>query len=250
MGGAFAGLVHHVMRLGFDGLPPVVAVDPAVGGQLGRVDELDDLAAPRSSHPGLHGNGEALFLAPCDRGAKAFARDGAQHRLELEAAKKGVTHFIDALSRIAPNVQAALVGDGPEEPALRAQIERLGLEGRVHFAGFVPQARMRLFYSAADLVCLPSLEEGWPNVLMESFACGCPVVASDVGGVSDIIALTQSGLTAPPGDSAALAHALEAALERTPRWDREETARRIGQHTLARTAERYCATCAEVSLRR
>ncbi|MCA9624994.1 MAG: glycosyltransferase, partial [Myxococcales bacterium] len=160
------------------------------------------------------------------------------------APEKGIRHFIDALATL-PGVRAVLVGDGPEEPALRAQVARLGLAERVAFAGFQPEPEMKRYYSAADLVCLPSLEEGWPNAVMESFAGGCPVVASDVGGVPDQIALTGSGLTAPPGDAPGLAERLREALARD--WDREATARAMESHTLAHTARRYVEICAEAA---
>lgn len=161
------------------------------------------------------------------------------------APEKGVTHFIDALATLPEDVHGVLVGDGPERERLEQQVARLGLDVRVHFAGFQPEARMKLYDSAADLVCLPSLEEGWPNVLMEAAACGCPAVASDVGGVKEILALTDGGLTAPPGDGEALGRVLAEALER--RWDRTAIRRRIEGHTLAETARRYVATCAEAA---
>ena len=100
---------------------------------------------------------------------------------------------------------------------------------------------MRLYYGAADLACLPSLNEGWPDALMESFACGCPVVASRVGGVPDIVALTGAGLLVAPGDVDALAAGITEGLGRP--WRRDETARIMQGHTLAQTAERYLATC-------
>ena len=120
-------------------------------------------------------------------------------------------------------------------------IPKYAIAGRVTFAGFQPEARMKTYYAAADLVALPSLEEGWPDVLTESFACGCPWVASDVGGVRDILALTGSGLVVPAGNRAALAASLRTALSRD--WDREATAKKMEQWTLDTTARAYVATC-------
>lgn len=159
--------------------------------------------------------------------------------------EKGLDHFLDALVILtkARPVTAVLVGNGPQRSALLQRAASMGLEQHIRFAGFQPTTQMPLYYSAADLVCLPSLREGWPDVLVESFACGCPVVASAVGGVPDIVRLTGSGLTVPPGDAPALAAALDHAL--AVAWDRAETAWRMREHSLDATARRYLATCEE-----
>jgi teichuronic acid biosynthesis glycosyltransferase TuaC len=154
--------------------------------------------------------------------------------------EKGVHHFLDALAKLDPTVCGVLVGDGAQAAELREQAARLGLTGRVRFEGYQPEARMPLYYSAADLSCLASLEEGWPDALMESFACGCPVVASHVGGVPDIIALTGAGFTAPPGDAEGLAKKLAEGLARG--WDRSATAETMRSYTLDRTAREYVET--------
>ena len=160
--------------------------------------------------------------------------------------EKGVHHFLDALAKLDPSVCGVLVGDGAQAGELKDQAARLGLAERVRFEGYQPEARMPLYYSAADLACLASLEEGWPDALMESFACGCPVVASHVGGVPDIIALTGSGFTAPPGDAEALAKKLTEALARG--WDRAATAETMLGYTLDRTARDYVETLRAASL--
>lgn len=159
------------------------------------------------------------------------------------APEKGVGHFLDTWATLDPSWKAILVGAGSSEQELRAQAERLGLgPDRLQFAGFQPEGRMKTYYSAADLVCLPSFEEGWPDVLMESFACGCPWVASDVGGVRDILALTGAGLVVPPRDQAALAAALREGLARA--WDRVGTAKVMERYTLDETAKQYVESCA------
>lgn len=76
--------------------------------------------------------------------------------------------------------------------------------------------------SAADLLCLASNREGWPNVVHEAMACGTPVVATSVGGVEDTIPDDESGYIVPPGDRAALTAALDRALNRD--WNRDAVA--------------------------
>ncbi len=153
------------------------------------------------------------------------------------APEKGVCHFLEAFAKLDPSVRAILVGDGGERPKLVEQALRLGISDRVEFAGFQPESNMKNYYSAADLVCLPSLEEGWPDALMEAFACGCPVVASDVGGVSEIIGLTGAGFMAQAADEPGLARALAKGLAEP--WDRAKLVESMKPHTLDHTAKSY-----------
>jgi glycosyltransferase involved in cell wall biosynthesis len=100
---------------------------------------------------------------------------------------------------------------------------------------------MPLYYSAADLSCLPSHREGWPDAIMESLACGCPVVATNVGGVPEMLSLTSGGSLVPPASPDELALALRQALHRP--WNREEIARAMSPYTIEDTARRYLQVC-------
>ncbi|RMH38128.1 MAG: glycosyltransferase family 4 protein [Deltaproteobacteria bacterium] len=159
--------------------------------------------------------------------------------------EKGVLVFLDAWRQCDPSWRAVLVGDGPQRADIERRIAELGLGDRVQLAGFQPESRMKLYYAAADAACLPSFEEGWPDVLVESFACGCPWVASDVGGVADVLALTGAGYLVPPRDPGALAARLRDALART--WDRAAIARAMDPYTLDETAQRYVESCARAA---
>jgi glycosyltransferase involved in cell wall biosynthesis len=132
------------------------------------------------------------------------------------------------------DVRVAIVGEG----VYRRELERLvgfyGLGDRVRLAGQVPHADLHLWYGAADLSCLFSRREGWPNVVLESMACGTPVLATPVGGVPEIIGNGPAGVLAE-GDDDALARALAAALDRA--WDREAIARFAEKHTWERAAD-------------
>jgi teichuronic acid biosynthesis glycosyltransferase TuaC len=77
---------------------------------------------------------------------------------------------------------------------LDATISRLRLDGRVHLVGAVPHEQLHLWYSAADVFCLASEREGWPNVILESLACGTPVVATPAGGIPEILSSETLGL--------------------------------------------------------
>jgi len=127
------------------------------------------------------------------------------------AAHKGIDRFLDAAALVAraePRARFVIVGRGDEERALRDQAVRLGLEGRVLFAGF--RDDLPDLYAALDLFALASISgEGSPAVLKEAMAAGIPVVSSSLDGVEEIIEDARHGLLTPPGDAAAMARALE-----------------------------------------
>jgi len=106
---------------------------------------------------------------------------------------------------------------------LQGAIRKLGLERHVLFAGPRPQAELRSWFSAADVSVLATQSEGWPNVLLESLACGTPVVATRVGGSPEIVRYGEDGLLVPYGDAAALRDALLRAVEQP--WDRNALVR-------------------------
>lgn len=167
-------------------------------------------------------------------------------RLSVE---KGVSDFVSALASLPNEAVGVLVGEGPEEKHLRDMAAARGIGDRLVFAGQQPEKRMRLFYSAADLVCLPSTEEGWPNALMESFACGCPWVATRVGGIPEMLDIAPGGALAEPSNPLDLAEALRRALD-TP-WDRDAIAEKASHHSLETTGLAYLESCrAAIAARR
>ncbi|MHB8813917.1 MAG: glycosyltransferase [Steroidobacteraceae bacterium] len=136
--------------------------------------------------------------------------------------------------RLQPNDLVVLAGEGPERKALEAQAA--GLHGTVRFVGEVSQARLATWMSAATLFCLPSRNEGTPNVVIEALASGRPVVASRVGGVPEVISDGVNGLLAEPGNAAALADAIAAAFDR--HWDAPAIAATVKEFTWDELARR------------
>ena len=110
-----------------------------------------------------------------------------------------------------------LIGEGAERAALERLAREQGVGDRVAFLGPLPQPAVADWIAAADLLCLPSHAEGSPNVIVEALASGTPVVASRVGGIPDLVDDGVNGLLVAPGDPAALAATLAAALGRN--WD-------------------------------
>ena len=147
---------------------------------------------------------------------------------------KGIDLALRALREL-PSVHLLLVGGGEEEPPLRQLAASLGVADRVTFTGPLPQERLAAYYSAADASILMSSREGWPNVLLESMACGTPVVATDVGGVPEIVAAPEAGVLVAERSAEGLVRAVRQLLADYP--DRGATRRhaeRFGWETTTR----------------
>ena len=159
---------------------------------------------------------------------------------------KGQELLIAALAKLAmqrPALKLYLVGDGPQKASLEAQAKSLGLGDRVVFAGARPHDELPLWFNAADLSCLASRREGLPNVVLESLACGTPVLATRVGGVPEVLTSRDLGILADP-EVASIAAAMEEALART--WDRELLARHVHSRTwegVAAEVEQFLTEC-------
>lgn len=113
--------------------------------------------------------------------------------------EKGLDHLVEAIPLIDPRFRPRLVvvgGDGAEDEATRNLRDiacRSGLTGRVTFAGRIPNDLLPLYYSAADIMVLPSLYESFGLVALESLACGTPVVSTPVGALEHVILQGKTG---------------------------------------------------------
>ena len=108
---------------------------------------------------------------------------------------------------LAPRLKLTIVGDGPLLPAVHAQVAALDLDDHVWLPG--ARADVKALLHTFSLFALPSLAEGTPVSMLEAMACALPVVASNVGGIPEVIDEGVQGLLVPAGDVAALAAALE-----------------------------------------
>ena len=132
---------------------------------------------------------------------------------------KGIEELLEAFALLAnrrPNLRLAFVGDGPGGGHLRSKAKHLELEDRITFIGACSSLRVAEWLAAADVLALPSYNEGYPNVVIEALSCGRPVIATNVGGILELVN-EESGILIAPRDSRALADAIGMAMDR--HWD-------------------------------
>jgi glycosyltransferase involved in cell wall biosynthesis len=146
-----------------------------------------------------------------------------------------------------------LAGDGPTLPAMRSLAARLGVGDGVIFRRTLAEAELRALLATSLVFCLPSRSEGMPGSVLEAMAAGVCVVGSAVNGIEDLVVANQTGLLVPPGDSVALADALEAALknhERSAGWGmagRARAGQRFSLTQMVRAKERLYRTAAKLA---
>jgi teichuronic acid biosynthesis glycosyltransferase TuaC len=168
----------------------LVAVSAALAGRLARigVDERKICI--------LRNGVDVDFFAPIER-ERERTRLGVEGLLLLSVGNlvelKGHHLAIEAL-RAFPDAHLLIVGDGPEARNLKSLAQNRGVQRRVMFLGLLPQTELRIYYGIADVLILASSREGLANVLLEAMACGTPVVATRVGGNSEVIASPEAGV--------------------------------------------------------
>lgn len=107
--------------------------------------------------------------------------------------RKGHDLVIEALASL-PDIKLLIAGIGPEEKKLRILTQSLQLENRVNFLGLISHEDLKDYYGSADITVLASEREGWANILLESMACGTPVVASNIWGTPEVVNNKCAGL--------------------------------------------------------
>jgi glycosyltransferase involved in cell wall biosynthesis len=183
---------------------------------------------------------EPFLWRPASPGSKApRVRFGAIGRL---VPAKGHAQLIEAFSTIAarlPDADLRIYGYGPLDPELRAQIERLGMEGRIHLEG--PTDDPARVLESLDVFVLSSLTEGLPLVILEAMAAGLPIVSTRVGGVPEVAPEPDTAWLCEPGSVAALAGAMLQAAESPKLAAMGEAARRLAlaHYGIAQMSHRY-----------
>jgi glycosyltransferase involved in cell wall biosynthesis len=155
-----------------------------------------------------------------DGGAEAVVYVG---RLDV---RKGLVELIEAVGALRatrPKLRCYIVGDGPDRPLLLEAMKRVDSRDAIELVPACFTADVARWMAASDLVTLPSYREGCPNVIIEALAAGRPVVATNVGGIPELMDVS-CGRLVPAQDAGALAQALVEVLDET--WDADLIAAR------------------------
>jgi len=148
--------------------------------------------------------------------------------------RKGFDVALSAFARIAnryPEMRLTIAGDGPERMILVRQAEKLGVKHAVDFPGWVSPDDVRSLINTATIVVMPSQNEGFGLVALEAALMARPVVASRIGGLSEVVIHRQTGLLVEPGDCGAIAEAISFLIQHPDRAAQlGQTARRRAQN--------------------
>lgn len=189
--------------------------DGVIAVSAGLADALLELGAAAGKVTVLrNGVDLAAFRPPSDRqqlrrelGLNGPTLISVGHLIE----RKGHHHVVGALAHL-PDATLLVVGEGPKHEELRDLAVRLGVAQRVKFLGARPHHDLPGLYGAADALVLASTREGWANVMLESMACGTPVVAGPAWGSREAISTPEAGIVletvGPETIGAAVAHLL------------------------------------------
>jgi teichuronic acid biosynthesis glycosyltransferase TuaC len=201
---------------------------------------------PQRIHTIINGFNTAIFKPLQQTQARQALQLAQDEQLILFVGRlvreKGLVELLNAFSALAadnPKLRMAILGDGH----MRAEFSNLVAASphgqAVQVLGAVSHAQVAQWIAAADLLTLPSWSEGYPNVVVEALACGRPVVATQVGGIPEIVD-DSCGMLVPVKDTTALQQALANTLART--WNHNAIAQRM-QRTWDDVAAETLAVC-------
>jgi teichuronic acid biosynthesis glycosyltransferase TuaC len=159
----------------------------------------------------------------------------------LEQAK-GVAELLDAFTLLAcrrPNLRLVYIGDGPAGASLQRTIRDSKLGDRIFLASACSSAKVAEWFAASNALALPSYAEGCPNVIIESLSCGRPVIATNVGGIPELVN-EECGILVAPRDTQALADAIEIGLKRD--WNEPHISERF-RRSWDQVAEEMLGIC-------
>jgi len=150
--------------------------------------------------------------------------------------RKGIRFLISAVAQLRarhPELKLMIAGDGFERPELERQAAQLGIAERTTFLGWVANADLPQYFRACAMLVMPSLEEGFGIPAAEAMGCEAPVVATDAGGLPEVVEDGITGLIVPKGDADAMAAAIDRLLSDPA------LARRMGEAGRARALARF-----------
>lgn len=184
-------------------------------------DEMVGLGVAPEQITALRNGVDLQLFQPIDRAMQRKALGMDQFTLlsvGLLDPRKAHDLVISALPMLA-DVRLLIAGSGPERKNLEDLAHRLSVADRVTFLGPLPQAELKKYYGAADALVLASSREGWANVLLESMACGTPVIASNVWGTPEVVASPDAGVLMSERTPQGLVDAVHALRAHYPQHD-------------------------------
>lgn len=186
------------------------SADKIICYSLHEKDELIDLGIPPEKIAVIHnGINTDIFIPKYDR-----VKCNKILWIGRYIPGKGVQYLIDAFARIIqshPDAHLLMIGDGPQMEDVQQQIQELGLSMNITQKKFVLNGELPAIYQNSDVFVLPSLSEGIPRTILESMACGIPVVSTDLPQLVDLV--NGAGLLVPPRDPEAIASAVTKIME-------------------------------------
>ena len=220
--GLVTGYDRRLAKWSFEHADLVAPVSEELAGHL------RDLA-PRARFAVVPNVVDTTTFAPPPESGRSRRGDAPARLLNVAdlAGKKGQSVLVRALAEL-PEATLDIVGEGPEREPLERLATELGVADRVRLLGARSREEVAEAMRAADIFVLPSFHENLPVVLIEAQASGLPAVATAVGGVPELVD-DAAGLLTAPGDPAALAATIRAALDRRDSYDRVALARRAEQ---------------------
>ncbi|MDO8523094.1 MAG: glycosyltransferase family 4 protein, partial [bacterium] len=148
---------------------------------------------------------------------------------------KGLEYLVEAIQKLKEEgklkFHLVIIGGGEDFEKIKQEVNRLDLENEILLAGFVMNAAKYL--KAFDIFILPSLKEGLPYVVLEAMNAGLPIVASSVGGLTDLIENEKNGILIPPKNSDQIADALDELIHHPA------TRKKYGEHSLVLVSEKF-----------
>ncbi len=201
-------------------------------------NELVSLGAPGNKITVLRNGVDLTVFAPPDNREVLRESLGLSGKVILSVGNlvklKGHDLIIRALAGL-PDVTLLIAGTGSEKMNLMNLAQTEKVTDRVIFLGNIPHSELSRYYGAADLLVLASSREGWANVLLESMACGTPVVATNVWGTPEVVTVYESGLLVKNRTPEDIAAAISCLLLNYP--DRVETRRYAEKFSWDETSE-------------
>jgi teichuronic acid biosynthesis glycosyltransferase TuaC len=221
-------------------------------------DDLREIAIKHGISPDrtvtIHNGCDFDIFHPADRGA-------ARAELHVEPAAelivftgrlvpgKGLRELLQAVAILAPShprLRLVCIGEGVMDQELRQRASQPDLRGYVKFLGNLNADQIARWLAASNVFCLPSYSEGCPNVIIEALACGRPVVATNVGGIPELMD-SRCGILVPPRDAKALADALAKTLEYPWNQDQISSSFRRTWQDMARETYDLCRSLVRTS---